>query len=79
MNADESHNRSSSVLGSYHRPGGRPLYKEMEERYKRNAESETLEHRKEVLAQIRAMKKPMTKEEIEEHAKKYLEEKEKRI
>jgi len=25
------------------------------------------------------MKKPMTKEEIEEHAKKYLEEKEKRI
>jgi hypothetical protein len=51
----------------------------MEERYKRNAESETLEHRKEVLAQIRAMKKPMTKEEIEEHAKKYLEEKEKRI
>ena len=51
--------------------GGRLLYKEWEENYKARVEAETLEERKKKLEEIRSMKKPMTKEEIEEHARRY--------
>lgn len=51
--------------------GGRLLYKEWEEKFKQQSEAQTLEERKKKLEEIRAMKKPTTKEELEEHARKY--------
>lgn len=51
--------------------GSRLLYKEWEEKFKQREESVTLEERKKKLEELRAMKKPINKDEMEEHARKY--------
>ncbi len=50
---------------------GRLLYKEWEEKFKIKEESVTLEERKKKLEELRAMKKPINRDELEEHARKY--------
>lgn len=63
-------NHRSSSWGP--RPAGsRLLYKEWEEKFKLKEESVTLEERKKKLEELRAMKKPINKDELEEHARKY--------
>ena len=75
IESEEGHMRSASVPMQRKT---KPLYKEMEEKFKANVENLELEKRKKALEQIRSMKKPMQKEELEEHAKKYLEIREKK-
>lgn len=69
IEASDSHPRSAS----WHPKGQghRLLYKEWEEKFKKEYEAETLEERKKRLEEIRSLKKPMTKEEMEEHARQY--------
>ena len=59
--------------------GSRLLYKEWEEKFKQREESVTLEERKKKLEELRAMKKPINKDELEEHARKYEEIKEQHL
>lgn len=51
--------------------GGRLLYKEWEEKFKQQNEAQIEEERKKKLDEIKASKKPMSKEELEEHARRY--------
>ena len=53
------------------RPGGRLLYKEWEEKFKIKEEAVTLEERKKKLEELRSLKKPINRDDIEEHARKY--------
>lgn len=63
--------------GSQMRNNQRVLYKEWEEKYQRSVESESLNKRKQALELIRQMKRPISKEELEEHMYKYEDEREK--
>jgi hypothetical protein len=46
------------------KPHSRLLYKEWEDKFKKQEESQTLEERKKKLEELRAMRKPIDREEI---------------
>ncbi|CDW78384.1 UNKNOWN [Stylonychia lemnae] len=56
-----------------------PLFLEMEDKFKKTYESEQLNKRKMILQQIRQFKRPIQREEFEEHARKYEDDREKKL
>eukprot|EP00347_Sterkiella_histriomuscorum_P021530 403333656 len=67
--------QNKKLLGGSSAPS-LPLYIEMEQKFKLSIESEELKKRKMILQQIRQFKKPIQREEFEEHQQKYDDEKE---
>lgn len=53
----------------------KPKYKEIEEKFQNEFEAPTLEERKKHLAELREFKRPIDRKKIEEHDKKYINQK----
>lgn len=70
--------RNGSKIRSMSQPFKKPLFLEWEEKFRKEVVEKEEEKRKQILMDIRASKKPMSRIEIDEHAKKYEEELEKR-
>ena len=50
---------------------GKPLFKQLEEKYKQEIEMPQLEQKKKQLEELRSLHKPLDRKEIQEHAMKY--------